>query len=512
MGEVKENNKRIAKNTMFLYIRMIFILLVTLYTTRLILEALGIEDYGVYNVVGGFVSMFGFLNGALSNSTQRYITYALGKNDKKMLENVFSNSLVVHIVLGLAIVIITEIVGIWYMKYKMVIPADRYDAAFLTFHCSVFALFMMIISVPYNASIIAHEKMSAFAYISIFEVIMKLTVTITLLFVTYDKLKVYAFSILLIQIVLRVIYIIYCHHHFSETKAPKKIDVSFIKEMTSFAGWTLIGNLAVAMASQGVNMILNLFFGPVVNAARGITFHVQGAINQFTNSFQTSVNPQITKYYSVRKLEEMNNLVFQSSKFSFYLLLFLVLPILYFAPYILGLWLKNVPEYVVGFTRLICIISLVSVIGSPLSMAVSSTGNIKLFQSVVGGLLMFNLPIAYICLKCGGNAYSVFYIQLILEIISLLVRLLISSKLLNFSIIHFLSKVFLRLGLVSISLCVCMLLLNHIIRSDSFINVVLGTLFMWCSIILLVFALGVEHNERNKIILLLKNKLKANEH
>ena len=326
MTTASENNKRIAKNTLLLYVRTLIVMLITLYTSRIVLNTLGVTDYGIYNVVGGVVAMFGFINGSMSSATQRYITFALGAGNRNNLQKVFSIALQIHALISVLIVILGETVGLWFMYTQMQIPADRMDAAFWVLQCSIASTVIMIISVPYNADIVAHEKMSAFAYISILEAVLKLSIVYMLVVFSYDKLIVYAFLVLAVQLLICLCYSRYCYRHFEESKYHHVWDKSLFKEMTGFAGWSMFGNLSAVLYSQGLNMLLNVFFGPVVNAARAVAVQVQSAIQQFVSNFQMALNPQITKTYAKGEMHEMHKLMFRSARFSFYLLFLLSLP------------------------------------------------------------------------------------------------------------------------------------------------------------------------------------------
>lgn len=293
-----DNNKRIAKNTLLLYVRMLFTMAISLFTSRVILNTLGVEDYGIYNVVGGVVAMFGFINGSMSSATQRYITFALGKEDKNRLQKVFSTTLQIHTLIAGIIVLLGETIGLWFLYNIIQIPADRMDAAFWILQCSIMSTVIMIISVPYNADIIAHEKISAFAYLSILEVILKLAIVYMLVVFPFDKLIVFAFLMLAVQLLIRFCYSIYCNRHFEETKYTHVCDKDLFKEMTEFAGWSMFGNLSAVLYGQGLNVLLNVFFGPVVNAARAVALQVQNSIQGFVGNFQMAINPQITKTYA----------------------------------------------------------------------------------------------------------------------------------------------------------------------------------------------------------------------
>ena len=313
--DIAANNKRIAKNTLMLYIRMLFMMGVSLFTSRVILETLGVEDFGIYSVVGGIITMFAFINGGMVSATQRFITFEIGKGNIEKLKSVFSTSLQIHALISFIIVVLGETVGLWFLYEKMVIPEGRMDAAMWVYQCSIIACVVNIMSIPYNADIVAHEKMSAFAYISIIEVSLKLAIVYLLLVSPWDKLIVYAILLLLVQLSIRFVYSHYCHKHFDETKYFHSVDKPLFKEMISFAGWSFWGNLAAVLYTQGLNMMLNMFFGPIVNAARGIAVQVQSAVLQFTTNFQMALNPQITKNYAIGDLEQMYSLMFRSARF-----------------------------------------------------------------------------------------------------------------------------------------------------------------------------------------------------
>lgn len=450
MSDTSANNKRIAKNTLLLYVRTLFIMLVTLYTSRVVLNTLGVSDYGIYNVVGGVVAMFGFINASMSSATQRYITFALGKNNMKNLQKVFSTALQIHFLIAVLIVLLGETIGLWFLYEKMQIPADRMDAAFWVLQCSILSTAVMIISVPYNADIIAHEKMSAFAYISILEVMLKLAVVYVLLLSPYDKLIFYAILILIVQLLIRFCYNSYCHKHFLESKYKHLWDKFLFKEMTSFAGWSMFGNLAGVLFGQGLNMLLNVFFGPVVNAARAVAVQVQNAIQQFVSNFQMALNPQITKTYAKSEMEEMHQLMFRSARFSFYLLFFLSLPFLFETNFILTIWLKTVPENTVTFLRIMICTSLIYSLANPLIVANQATGKVRKYQAVCGSILLMILPISYVCLKLGCPAYSVFIVHFIMESITQIVRMIMLRPLIGIKVSDYFINIYKKVAFVSI--------------------------------------------------------------
>lgn len=454
MSNSVQNNKRIAKNTLFLYIRMLFSMGVSLFTSRVILQTLGVENYGIYSVVGGIITMFAFINGGMVSATQRFLTFEIGKGNTVQLNKVFSTALQIHTLIAFTVVLFGETVGVWFLYKELVIPAERMTAAFWVYQCSIIACVVNIMSIPYNATIIAHEKMSAFAYISIFEVILKLLIVYMLYITPWDKLISYAVLILIVQLTIRSIYARYCNKHFAETHYHHKIDKPLFKEMIGFAGWSFWGNLSTVLYTQGLNMLLNIFFGPIVNAARGIAIQVQGAIQQFVNNFQMALNPQITKNYATGQLTQMHNLMFRSARFSFFLLYILTLPILLETDCILTLWLKTVPDNAAVFTRWIIGVSLIYTIANPCIVANQASGKVKVYQAVVGGILLTILPISYVVLKLGAPAYSVFIVHFCIESIAQLARMYMLRKLIHLPIRAYMRNIYLPVIVVATVSCI----------------------------------------------------------
>lgn len=495
MTSQSNNNKRIAKNTLLLYFRMLFMMAVSLYTSRVVLNTLGVEDYGIYNVVGGVVAMFGFINGSMSSATQRYITFALGKGDKTRLQTVFSTTLQIHTLIAGIIVLLGETIGLWFLYNKMQIPADRMDAAFWVLQCSIVATVVMIISVPYNADIIAHEKMSAFAYISILEVVLKLVIVYMLVVFSFDKLILYAFLLLAIQLMIRFCYSIYCNRHFEETKYRHVWDKALFKEMTGFAGWSLFGNLASVLFSQGLNMLLNVFFGPVVNAARAVAVQVQSAIQQFVGNFQMALNPQITKTYAKGELGDMHRLMFRSARFSFFLLFFLSLPVLFETNFILTIWLKTVPEHTVVFLRIMICTSLIYTLSNPLIIANQATGKVKKYQAICGSILLLILPVSYISLRLGCPAYSVFIVHFVMESLTQMVRMILLRPMIGIRVRDYFNHIYKQvLVVVGVSIILPTLVYLNI-EAGIFRFVIVGLVCV-VSVSTAAYLLGLSANER----------------
>ena len=499
MQNQSANNKRIAKNTLLLYVRMLFGMLVSLYTSRVILQTLGVEDYGVYNVVGGVITMFTFLNSAMSSATSRYITFEIGKGNMEQLKKVFSSALQIHAIIALLIVILGETVGLWFLLNELVIPDGRMDAAMWVYQCSIVSCVVGIMSVPYNADIIAHEKMSAFAYISVLEIILKLVIVYLLVVLPFDKLKVYAVLVLMVGLLIRYIYTRYCHKHFEESHYIHRIDKSLLKEMSSFAGWSFWGNLAGILYTQGLNMMLNIFFGPVVNAARGIATQIQGVVQQFVGNFQMALNPQITKTYASGELDKMHSLMFRSARFSFMLLFFLSLPIMLETNYILTLWLGIVPENTVIFARIIIAISLIYTIANPCVIANQATGKVKVYQAVVGGLLLLILPISYIVLKMGAPAYSVFIVHFCVESVAQFARMYMLRNMIGLPLLSYVKNIYLPImGVVVLSVVLPLLVYNNM--QEGIIRLLAVGTTCVVSVAMASLFIGMTRNERTFLI------------
>lgn len=434
-------NNLIAKNTMMLYFRLSIIMVVYLYTSRIILRALGIEDYGIYNVVAGVVALFSFFNTALSSATSRFITYELGRENFIELKKNFRTAFTIHLILAAIIFVLAETIGLWFVNSKLVIPVDRQVAANIIYQFSVLCCVVTIIQVPLNAEIIAHEKMEIYAYMGILDAVSKLLIAFIINKSIYDKLVVYGFLLFVITVFLFLVYHIYCKKKFKEYTPIPFYDKTTFRSMLSYSGWSLWGSMAYVLKDQGVNMALNIFFGPVVNAARGITYQVNAALNSFTQNFTIAMNPQIVKSYACNDYSRMILLLFSGAKFSYFLLLLFSIPIVLEVKYILNMWLGEVPIYTVLFIRLIIINSLIESFTYVIGATVQATGNIKWYQIIVGGLLLLNLPVSYIFLKLGYPPYVTFLVAIILSAISIVVRVVILNCLIELSIKQFSIKV-----------------------------------------------------------------------
>ena len=435
---------------MLLYFRMLFLMAISLFTSRVNLQALGVQDFGIYNVIGGVVAMFSMLSGALSVSISRNITFELGRKDLVRLNKVFCTSINIQLMIGLGILVLAETVGVWFLNNKMVIPADRMYAANWVLQFSILSFLVGLLNVPYNSCIIAHEKMSAFAYISILEAVLKLLVAYALYISPIDKLITFGLLLSASSIFLRGIYMSYCKRHFEECTYHFVKDKELLKEMTGFAGWSMFGLVAYTGYTAGLNIILNLFFGPAVNAARGIATQVENAIAGFSKNFQMAINPQIIKNFASNDLQRMHTLIFESSKFAFYLLLCLSLPVIIEAPKVLQIWLGIVPDHTVSFIRLLLIIIIIDSLGSSISTAQQATGKIKVYQIVVGGIMLMIVPVAYVFLKLGGNPETVYWVYLAAVILAHICRMYIIRPMIKLSLKEYIIKVIVPIVRVSV--------------------------------------------------------------
>jgi O-antigen/teichoic acid export membrane protein len=499
------SNKRIAKNTLMLYFRMLIILGVRLYTSRIILNTLGVEDYGIYNVVGGIVIMLSFLNSAMSTGTTRFLSFELGRGEFLKMARVFSMSLNIHAMIAVIIFILAETLGLWFLNTHLNIPAERMNAANWAYQFSILTFMIAILSIPYHALIIAHERMNVYAYVSIVEVSLQLLIVFMLQWFGFDKLKLYAVLVFLVSLMIRGIYGLYSSKNFKESKYRFIWDKSLYKTLMNFAGWNLWGNAAGVMSGQGVNILLNIFFGPAVNAARGIAYSVKAAVHQFVNNFQTAMKPQIIKSYAANDLKYMHQLIFQGAKYSFFLLLFMSVPILLETKIILQLWLKMIPEYTIIFTQLVIVNELISCLSGPLLTAAQASGRIKNFQLITGGLLFLVLPFSWMFLKFGYPPQITIYISIFFSVLALIARLWILQNLVQLNIKDFFVDVVLKTTFVGFSALILPLMVHSSIEESfqRFISVVLISIISTSASI---YLFGLEPYERLFFIRVVKKQ------
>lgn len=432
---MQSNSSRIAKNTLYLYLRSFITLLISLYTSRIVLEVLGVEDYGIYNVVGGVIGMLSFLNTSMASTYQRYFNYEMGRNNEKGVADFFKSSLATQLLYAVIIVLIAESLGLWFLGNKLIISPERMDAARWIFQISIISFTLTIFQAPFNALIISYEKMGIFAYISILDSVLKLLIVLVLPLLAGDKLIVYGILTLCIVLIDSIIYLVVCKKNFSACQLSFDWDRSRIRSLLGFGAWGMLGSLAYTLKSQGLNITLNMFFGPIVNAARGIAYQVLNAVEQFITGFQTSFRPQLVKSYAEGDYQYMYKLYYSATKLSFFLMWCLSLPIIIETPAILRLWLgANVPEYTVVFTRLILLTALVSAYANPTSAIAYATGRIKKFNIWVSSLNLLIVPIAYVFLKLGFGPASAMVVSLIMTVLVQIVRLFVLKSLLPFSV------------------------------------------------------------------------------
>jgi len=503
------NNKTIAKNTLMLYMRAILMMGIGLYTSRIILKALGITDFGIYNAVGGIIAMFGFISSSLSNATSRFITIAIGRGDQSYTNRTYGNIKVMYYILCVVIVLFAETVGLWFLFNKMTIPADRMSAAFWVYQYSVLSSVVGFISVPYNSAIIAHERMSAFAYISLLDATLKLVICFLLQMSPYDKLIVYATLLFFVGVIDRIIYAVYCNKRFEEVHAPARIDKEQLREILTMSGWSLSGNLFWILNTQGVNLILNVFFGPVVNAARGIAMQVQGVMGQFVTNFQTAINPQITKSYANVEYDRMHSLLHLSSKFSYFLMLLMSVPVFIEAPIILKWWLGTIPDNTIVYLRIILLYSVFATLANPLWIAVLATGKLKKYQLWDNMVQALVLPISYIAFKYFHAAsYWVFIILLVAEIVEIFVRVWVVLPLINHKYLDYIREVVIPLVLVSFIAPLVPLALSNYLSTNEVVEFFMISVFSVLSSLLFIWLLGMKRSERVYFVEFLKKRYK----
>lgn len=508
MNPALHNNKQVAKNTIYLYLRTMLVMAVTIFTSRIILDALGVDDYGIYNAVGGFVAMFSMLSGTLVAASQRFIAYELGKASPD-IRTVFSTTLSTHFIIASIIFIFLESIGLWFLNSKMNIAPERMTAANWVFQCSVLTFCINIISIPYNAAIIAYEKMSAFAYISIFEVIAKLGCVYGLFFIAFDSLIVYSVFMMLIAIVLRLIYGIYCHYHIPLCRYNFSFSKPLVRDMLSFSGWNFIGSIAANLNGHGINILTNLFFGVALNAARGVASQIDNAINTFVNNFLMAITPQITKSYAAKDFTYINRIIIAGTKYSFFLLFMISLPVCLNAEYLLGLWLKEVPEFSATFVRLGILYSLCQTLSQCLYRTMLASGNIKKYQIVVGGLSILAFPTAYIFFYVGLPASWGYWAMIIFSIICLLARLNLLHELLpGFSSNSYLTEALQPIALSVIPVILFTYYIHTFVNQINILSFFAETIECVILTGISVWLLGLTQAERHKCISVILNRFR----
>ena len=506
----KTSNKRIAKNTLYLYLRMLMVMLVSLFTVRVVLNALGAEDYGINNVVGGFVTMFAFLTSTLNSASLRFFAYNIGKNNQEKLSQYFTMSFWCFVIMAAITFVLAETIGLWFVSNMLTIPTDRMSAAFWVYQFSILTFVLKIITIPYSSIVIAHERMNMYAVLGVIECFLKLGVAYLIFISPFDKLKTYTILMFFFGASVDSYYFIYGLKNFPECRIRRFWDKRIFKEITNYSSWTLFGTLSGVFRGQGINILLNIFFNPVVNAARAIAFQINSHINGFVMNFYKAVQPQITKSYGAADLESMHSLVLRSSRLCFYLILILSMPVLLETDYILTIWLKNIPEYTVLFTRLVILTAIVDSTAYPLQTSISATGKIKKFQIITGGLLLLNLPIAWIFLHLGYPPQVTMYIAIAISIIAQITRIGFAKKYTNLDVSKYIREVVLVIGLVTL-LAYILPVVTHFYMREGLIRFFVVGIISVLSCVIVVFTVGLNNQERVYLKGIIKNKLNGRE-
>lgn len=510
MTDVAQNNKRIAKNTLLLYIRMLVIMGISFFTVRIILEKLGIVDYGIYNVVGSIVVMFSFLKTSLTSASQRYFAYSIGKDvttDK--LSKLFKTNILFYLIVCAIIIVFAETIGLWFLNNKLIIPDERLFAANCTYQMSVLAFVISTMMVPYESIITAHENMDIYAYLSIIESILKLVIVYFLSISSFDKLIIYSLLVTISTFIVFLLYGSYCKYKYRECKLGIYYNKGLFQEIANYTTWNIVGTLASVFNTQGSDVILNIFFGPAVNGARAIANQIIGIATRFSSNFFTAVRPRLIKLYAENAFDEMFLLVTRSARFTYFLIFLISIPILFQLDFVLKIWLGNIPEYVETFAKLSVISILIDALSNPLVTVAQATGKIKKYQIVLSAILLTGIPISYILLKFINNENIVFYILILISISSLVARLLLLKQMVGFSIRLFFKTVIIRVFLVSIIVLIlsyCILNIHYNIQND-WIKFIINSLIIIIIELSTIFLIGITPNERLYLLNFFKSKI-----
>lgn len=482
-----------------------------LYTSRITMLALGVDNYGIINVVGGFVSMFAIISGSLTSACQRFITFELGKENGNV-QQIFSTTFYIHIILALVICVLAETVGLYFVNNKLNLPAEKMPEVQWVFQCSVVSFILNLINIPYNALIIAHEKLKSFAYISILEGVFKFLTVYSIMILPFASLKVYSCLTLFFSIIIRLVYQLYCIKSFkNESRLVRIENYSIFKNIFGFAGWAFVGNTATLLNNQGLNIIINIFTGVTVNAARGVASMIETTISGFVNNFTTALNPQITKSYSQNDKERVIELLDLGMRLSFFLIIIMAVPIMIVTPDVLDVWLGVYPDYAIPFLRITLLIAMVQSMANPFITAVCATGNIKVYQLVVGGITLINVPICYLLLKLGLEPTSIYISSLFIFVLTFFIRLWFIKVKVQISIIAFIQNIFVRilpLGLISYSIGY---LLSQGINTSSFFGLVLYAIITCTCIAVAIYLIGLKSNEKLSVNNFIKSRLVRND-
>lgn len=498
--------KTIAKNTLFLYIRMFLVMGVSLYTSRVVLHTLGVENYGIYQAVGGIVGFLSFLNSALSTGTSRFLAYEIGVGNFRKLKETFSTLLTAHLLLAFIIVIISEIVGPWIITNRLILPEQRMNAALWCFHISIITAFFRLVQVPYNACVIAHEKMSFFAYISIIEVLMQLGVVYLLEMCPYDKLVFYTFLIAIVQLGILLAYIYYTVKRFTETRTRLSFNKKIFKPIVSFSSWSLFANASIALNNQGILLLLNIFYSPAIVAARAISIQVNMAINQFINNIRTAVTPPIVKQYADGNADASERLCIISTQYTYFLMLMLCFPACLIVPFLLKLWLGDIPEYTIIFVRIIIIQCLFQVFDSSLYTALYAVGRLK-ENALLSPLLGFiQFPVIYLLFKVGYSPVVLSWSNLIVyALLGLIVKPVLAVKVARYDWrnLYVMYKKCLIVTLTNLPIPIYLYRVLEMSSWQANIGMVMVTLIVS---VLCIYSIGIDRAMKNKVLSYIKNR------
>jgi len=496
--QTSDNNKRIAKNTLFLYLRMFVMMVVSLFTSRVVLAVLGAQDYGIYNIIGGVIVLFSFLNSALSAATQRFLNFNLGKRDYAQASGVFCMSMNVYLILSLIIMVLAETDGLWFVNTQLNIPVSRMNAANWVYQFTIVTFIISLIRIPYNASILAFERMDFYAYTSLGEVVLKLLVVYVLYVSSFDKLIVYAFLYTIVPLLITIIYKFFCTKNFEICRYKRGWNKEIFKNLFGFTGWSLFGSVATMSAQQGLNILINIFCGVTVNAAVGVANQVCAAVNQFVGNFQTAFRPQIIKDFAAGEYDKFYNLIFSASKFSFYMMFVLAFPIMLTIDSILSIWLVKVPLYTNIFCQLILVIMIIEAVASPLWMSVEARGNIRNYQILMSSVIILNFPFAYVVLACGLPVYSVWYVKICVTLLVFVTRCWYIKKYMEFPLGDYVQKVILKIFFVTLVAIPIPLAVKFLLHGF-WLNLVAVLAISFIVSVLDIYFIGLSSSERKML-------------
>lgn len=506
MIDTAENNKRIAKNVFLLYIRMALLMFISFYTSRIVLKNLGITDFGLYNVVAGFIAMLGFIQGSMSNGIQRFMSYAIKNSNEYDVNTIFIASVRILITICLVILLLAETIGLWFVYNKMSIPHERINTVIWVYQLSVLQTIVSLLSIPYYALIIAYERMNAFAYISILEAVSKLSIAIILSFSMIDKLLLYAILMFIVQLIIRITYNLYCKKYIYKIKLNGSCDIKIIKRLLTYIGWNTTSICSEIIQIQGLNILLNIFFGPILNAARGISIQVMGVVRNFSINFLMAINPQIIKSYASGDLRYTESLVFKASRFGFMIMFCISAPVIMITDDLLNLWLVEVPQYGDIFIKIILCSSMINVLIDPIKTAINATGKIKYFNICISIMLLSSIPISFFLLKKNAEAYSVFIVQCIINLIIVVISVYFMKRIIRINQIRYYKDVIMRVIFVSIIVFSIMFIMLNIQTNEIYWHFI-NAFILFITTIITVSLIGVKANERRKIIKYIRKKI-----